>query len=75
MTGAPYVTVLERAQVTGVAIKSSKHGKYLRVVLDVDLDGSVDVNGLAHELYEQPARVRIESLQLGFAQEPAEATG
>ena len=75
MTGDPYLAVFQRSTIIGVTIKSDKHGsKYLKLTLEVPLDGDVDVNALAHELYGQPSKVTIESVQLGFV-EQEEVTG
>ena len=75
--GAGYVAVFERVEVTGLAVKSHKHGRYLRMVVEIPLEETIDVNGLAHELYESPSKMSLEKLQtsLPVAELPAEAAG
>ncbi len=58
----PYLAAFEHVELVALTIKSHKHGKYLRAVIEIPLDSEVDMNGLAHELYQQPARMTIERL-------------
>jgi hypothetical protein len=74
--GRTYRAVFERVEVVGLAVKSHKHGRYLRMVVEIPLIDEVDVNGLAHELYESPSRMSLEKLQTSLPVEvPAEAAG
>lgn len=76
MAQGKYRAVFERVEVVGLAVKSHKHGRYLRMVIEIPLIDEVDVNGLAHEL-ESPSKMSLEKLQtsLPVTELPAEAAG
>ena len=73
MNDGPYHATFERVAITGMAIKSTKGGRVIRMVVEIPLDESVDVSGMAHELFESPLTMKVEKIQTVALESPAAA--